>query len=364
MAHPPNLEPIQVLSLLLQDAEAKCDDELGLSHLLNASRDTFLRHHVRPDSYYAYYRFLLSMQNDPEPNWWRKLARLKISMAEDPDFDFGGEEPMADGLDLTDLTTEGARIVVQSPETHFPGGTHGDHRAGQTPPAARFERMAPDGPGLGAGPGRGAELDSSVLSSVGPIAHEWPTPGGDSSASDEVGRTRWSTLARTPRPPEVSLAVRYDSSASDAGTEPDFEQPAMGQERGDGGLALALQFWSRTLMTKCFIAWMYLNNKTKFMEARRLRSDQAMRVKAATWWAQTHAKKHFLAWQDLCTLAVTPAHVFKLMSIVQCAALALPRSALFVWRPALLRGTAHLDRAHGVRALCHRHRQRHRQPQP
>lgn len=70
MAHP-NLEPIQVLSLLLQDAEAKCDGELGLSHLLNASRDTFLRHHVRPDSYYSYYRFLLSMQNDPEPNWVR-----------------------------------------------------------------------------------------------------------------------------------------------------------------------------------------------------------------------------------------------------------------------------------------------------
>ena len=62
MALPEGLEPIVVLSYLLQDTEQKCGGELSLSNLLNMSRDTFLTNRIRPEHYYYFYRCLLSMQ--------------------------------------------------------------------------------------------------------------------------------------------------------------------------------------------------------------------------------------------------------------------------------------------------------------
>ena len=67
---------------------------------------------------------------------------------------------------------------------------------------------------------------------------------------------------------------------------------------------------------------------------------------AVIWWARAHKKKHFQAWKTWEGSALSPSDVFKLMSLIQWAAQAVPRRALFTWRNRLTQGTASLGR-HG-----------------
>ena len=73
-----------LLLLICVDARNQDAESLDLLTILSSYETVLSRYHIKPEHDLFYYRFLLKLNMDLDPNWFRKLEKLKMRKLRKP----------------------------------------------------------------------------------------------------------------------------------------------------------------------------------------------------------------------------------------------------------------------------------------